>query len=109
MRIARALLFVALSGAVAHADDARPADAPAARPADAAAKPAESHAKVPVRVVRMLPETHQALLFDKTKGTHVVVEAGQAVEGFLVDSIDEDEVTLLSDDGATFVLAAPEP
>ena len=102
MRVARVLLFLALSGAVAHADDAKPQDP---HPADAAA----SHVKVPLRVVRMLPDTRQALLFDRTKGTHVVVEAGQAVEGYLVDSIDEDEVTLLSDSGTTVVLAAPDP
>ena len=102
MRVARVLLFLALSGAVAHADDAKPADP---HPADAA----PARAKVPLRVVRMLPDTKQALLFDRTKGTHVVVEAGQAVEGFYVDSIDDDEVTLLSDNGATVVLAAPDP
>jgi len=102
MRVARVLLFLALSGAVAHADDAKPANP---HPADAA----PARAKVPLRVVRMLPETKQALLFDRTKGTHVVVEAGQAVEGFYVDSIDDDEVTLLSDNGTTVVLAAPDP
>ncbi|MBV8761957.1 MAG: PDZ domain-containing protein [Deltaproteobacteria bacterium] len=102
----RVLLFLALSGAVAHADDAKPADP---HPADAAAPAAPTRAKVPLRVVRMLPETKQALLFDRTKGTHVVVESGQAVEGYLVDSIDDDEVTLLSDSGATVVLAAPDP
>ncbi len=102
MRVARVLLFLALSGAVAHADDAKPADP---HPADAA--PART--KIPLRVVRMLPETKQVLLFDKAKGTHVVVEAGQAVEGYFVDSIEDDEVTLLSDNGATVVLAAPDP
>ena len=56
MRVARVLLFLALSGAVAHADDAKPADP---HPADAA----PARAKIPLRVVRMLPETKQALLF----------------------------------------------
>jgi len=106
MRIACALLWLAVSGAVAHADDAKPADTAA----DAhEAKPADAHTKVPLRVVRMLPETHQVLLFDKMKGTHVVVEAGQAVEGYVVDAIDADDVTLVSDRGATVVIEAPEP
>lgn len=103
MRVVRVLLFLALSGAVAHADDAKAADS---HPADAAAPP---RARVPLRVVRMLPETKQALLFDRTKGTHVVVEAGQTVEGYFVDALEDDEVTLLSDNGATVVLAAPDP
>ena len=99
MRLVGAALLLVLSGAVALADDAKPADA----------KPTEARAKVPLRVVRMLPEAHQALLFDRTRGTYVVVEAGQTVEGLTVDAIDDDEVTLLSDAGALVVLAAPAP
>jgi membrane-associated protease RseP (regulator of RpoE activity) len=56
----------------------------------------------------MLPETHQVLLFDKTKGTHVVAEAGQEVEGYIVDEIDDDEVTLVSPSGAEVILTAPD-
>jgi hypothetical protein len=55
----------------------------------------------------MLPDAGQALLFDRTKGTYVAVGAGEAVEGFTVDSVEDDEVTLVSDAGATVVLAAP--
>ncbi len=99
MRLVSAALLLALSGAVALADDAKPAES----------KPAEPRAKVPLRVVRMLPETHQALLFDRTRGNYVVVEAGQTVEGLTVDAIDDDEVSLLSDGGALVVLAAPAP
>ena len=99
MRLVGAALLLVLSGAVALADDAKPADA----------KPTEARAKVPLRVVRMLPEAHQALLFDRTRGTYVVVEAGQTVEGLTVDAVDDDEVTLLSDAGALVVLAAPAP
>jgi len=99
MRLVGTALLLALLGASALADDAKPADS----------KPAEPRAKVPLRVVRMLPEAHQALLFDRTKGTYVVVEAGQTVEGLTVDTIDDDEVSLLSDGGALVVLAAPAP
>lgn len=64
--------------------------------------------KVPLRVVRVMPETHQALLYDKVAGTHVLVEQGKSVDGYTVEDIDEDEVTLVSDSGgAEVVLAAP--
>ena len=102
MRLVGALLFVALAGSFASADDAKPSDSQPA-PAPAAAKP-----KVPLRVVRILPDTHQALLFDKTKGTHVLADIGKTIDGFLVDDIDDDEVTLTAEGGTQIVLAAPD-
>jgi membrane-associated protease RseP (regulator of RpoE activity) len=84
--------------------------------ADEAAAPAPAVAPAPVvkktslRVVRVLEETHQALLFDKTKGTHVLVDLGKEIDGFKVDDIDEDTVTLTPiEGGAQVVLAAPDP
>ena len=64
--------------------------------------------KVPLRVVRVMPETHQALLYDKAAGTHVLVELGKTIDGLTVEDIDEDEVTLVGDGGAEVVLAAPD-
>ncbi|HEY1816737.1 MAG TPA: PDZ domain-containing protein [Kofleriaceae bacterium] len=55
-----------------------------------------------------MPETHQALLYDKTAGTHVLVELGKTLDGYTVQDIDEDEVTLEADSGTEIVLAAPE-
>jgi membrane-associated protease RseP (regulator of RpoE activity) len=109
MRLLPALLFVALTGSLALAEDAPP-PASDAKPADTKpeAAPTASKRKVPLRVVRMLPETHQVLLFDKTKGTHVVAEPGQDVEGYIVDEIDDDEVTLVSPSGAEVILTAPD-
>lgn len=98
MRFLSALLFVALTGSVTLADEAKPADP----------KPEVSKRKVPLRVVRLLPETHQVLLFDRTKGTHVVAEVGQDVDGYLVDEIDDDEVTLVSPSGSDVILTAPD-
>jgi hypothetical protein len=98
MRLVSALLFVALTGSISLADEAKPADP----------KPEVSRRKVPLRVVRMLPETHQVLLFDKTRGTHVVAEVGQDVDGYMVDEIDDDEVTLIAPGGAEVILAAPD-
>ncbi|HEY3801890.1 MAG TPA: PDZ domain-containing protein [Kofleriaceae bacterium] len=55
-----------------------------------------------------MPETHQALLYDKTAGTHVLVELGKTLDGYTVQDIDEDEVTLEADGGTEIVLVAPE-
>jgi membrane-associated protease RseP (regulator of RpoE activity) len=85
MRLCSAVLFVALTGGVAVAGS-----------------------KVPLRVVRVMPDTHQALLYDKTAGTHVLVEQGKSIDGYLVEDIDEDEVTLVGDTGTEIVLAAPD-
>ncbi|HUS32095.1 MAG TPA: PDZ domain-containing protein [Kofleriaceae bacterium] len=109
MRFLRSLLFVALTGSIALADETPPPSSDA-KPADAQPEnaPVASKRKVPLRVVRMLPETHQVLLFDKTKGTHVVAEVGQDIEGYIVDEIEDDEVTLVSPTGAEVILTAPD-
>ena len=65
--------------------------------------------KVPLRVVRALPDTDQALLFDRNTNKAVLAEVGEKVEGFEVREIDEDEVTLAAADGTTVLLAAPDP
>lgn len=100
---AASVLFAGLLSSAAFADDApaAPAPAPAAGPASK---------KVPLRVVRVLSETHQALLFNKAKNTHVLVEMGKEVDGYTVDDIDEDSVTLTPiEGGAQVVLAGPDP
>jgi len=98
MRLVVGLFAMFLTASVARADEAK-----APEP-----KPEVTRAKVPLRVVRMLPESHQALLFDKTRGTHVLAEVGETVEGYTVEDIDDDEVTL-SANGREVVLAAPDP
>lgn len=75
--------------------------------ADEAKTPEPKPVKLGLRVVRVMPESHQALLYDKNRGTHVLVEVGKAIEGFTVQDIDDDEVTLAAD-GASIVLAAPD-
>jgi membrane-associated protease RseP (regulator of RpoE activity) len=104
---AASVLFAGFVSTAAFADEAPappPTPAPAPSPVPAAAK------KMPLRVVRVLTETHQALLFDKTKGTHVLVETGKEIDGFKVDDIDEDTVTLTPiEGGAQVVLAGPDP
>lgn len=105
MRFLSAVLFVALTGSVGLAEDVAPTPEEA-KPAEA--KPEPRRSKVPLRVVKMLPETRQVLLLDKNKGTHVVAEVGQDVEGYLVDDIGDDEVTLVAANGTEVILAAPD-
>src|SRR6266496_2863613 len=97
MRLVSALLFVALTGSAVLADEAKPADP----------KPEVTKKKVPYRVVKMLPESRQVLLFDKHHGTHVVAEVGQTLDGYSVQDIDDDEVTLVADNGVEVILTAP--
>src|SRR5262245_50024194 len=101
MRLVGALLLVVLTASIAIADEPKPANPPDP-------KPEVAKKKVPLRVVRMLPETKQALLYDRIKGTHVVAEAGQIIEGYIVDDIDDDEVTLVAENGAEVILTAPD-
>jgi hypothetical protein len=102
MRLVSALLFVALTAPLAVADEAKPADP---KPESATVE----RPRVPLRVVRMLPETRQVLLFDRNRGTHVVAEVGQDVDGYIVDEIADDEVTLVGGTGTEVILTAPDP
>jgi type II secretory pathway component PulC len=104
MRLVVGLLALTLSGSIALADEAK---APEPQPEPAPAAPIATKAKVGLRVVRILPESNQALVFDKNRGTHVLAEVGSTIAGFTVESIDEDEVTLVSN-GKELVLSAPE-
>lgn len=76
--LAASLVFGAAGAARAEADD---------HPAPKAETP-------PYRLVRIITDTHQALLFDKPRGTHVLVDAGDAVGGYDVVEIDDDQVVL---------------
>lgn len=100
MRLLSAILFLSLSGLggkVALADEVKPADT----------QPEATRHNIPLRIVKMLPDTQQALLFDKSQDTHIVADSGATIAGFLIDSIDEDTVTLIAEDGTEIVLAAP--
>lgn len=98
MRLVAGLFAMFLTGSVAYADEAK-----APEP-----KPEATRSKVPLRVVRILTESHQALLFDKNRGTHVLADEGATIEGYLVAEITEDEVVLTAA-GKEVVLAAPDP
>ena len=107
MRLVSTLLFLALTGTVAVADDAKPVDPQPDPQPTAPAAPVKTRSGL--RVVRVMAETHQALLFDKNKGTHVLAEVGKPIDGYMVDDIDDDAVTLSGENGAELVLTAPDP
>ncbi|CAN5921996.1 hypothetical protein BH11MYX3_BH11MYX3_30690 [soil metagenome] len=97
MRLVVGLFAMFLTASVARADEAKAPDP----------KPESTRTKVGLRVVKLLPESHQALLFDKIRGTHVLAEVGGTVDGYRVVDIDEDEVTLSAENGREIILAAP--
>ncbi len=99
MRLVVGLFAMFLTASVAQADEVKGPDP----------KPETTRAKVGLRVVKLLPESHQALLFDKNRGTHVLAEVGGTIDGYKVEDIDDDEVTLSGENGKEIVLAAPEP
>jgi type II secretory pathway component PulC len=102
MRLVGILLFAATQvGSIALADDVKPEE-----PKPEVAKVEIAKAKIPLRIVRMLPETHQALLFDRSHGTYVLAEIDGTVAGYRVEDIDDDEVTLAAA-GTEVVLSAP--
>lgn len=103
MRLVVGFLALTLSGSIALADEA---NTPEPQPEPAPATVVAPKAKTGLRVVRILPESNQALLFDKNRGTHVLAEVGSTIAGYTVDAIDEDEVTL-SANGKELVLSAP--
>jgi hypothetical protein len=110
MRLAVVLLTVGLTGSMASADESKPtdpyADQAEAKPAPEAKPDPKPATKLGLRVVRVMPESHQALLFDKGHNTHVLVELGGTIAGYTVSEIDEETVTLTKE-GSELVLAAP--
>ncbi len=103
MRLVVGLLALTLSGSIAFADEA---NAPESQPESTPVAPVASKSKPSLRVVRILPESNQALVFDKNRGTHVLAEVGSSIAGYTVVSIDDEEV-VLSANGRELVLSAP--
>ena len=108
MRLVVGLLALTLSGSLAVADEAKAVE-PLPGPAiQSDAGPEAPRQKAGLRVVRILAESNQALLFDKNRGTHVLADVGSVIAGYKVESIEDDEVTL-SANGKELVLSAPQP
>lgn len=116
MRLVAGAVALALFAPLARADDNATSESPRAAPSapgaapSAARRPAPStdaaHSKLPLRVVRVMPESRQALLFDRNRSTHVLAEVGRRVAGYTVEDIDDESVTLRRGT-QQIVLAAP--
>src|SRR5215470_9736940 len=109
MRLVAGVLSLALFAPFAHAEDPATPPAPAPEPPASPASPGPSEgarARVPFRVVRVMPETRQALLFDRSRNTHVLAEVGGKLDGYTIEDID-DETVRLRRDNQELVLAAP--
>src|SRR4051812_14485968 len=108
MRLVAGVLSLALFAPLARAEDTAtpPATSPTPPPAPAPIPaPLAPSARVPFRVVRVMPETRQALLFDRSRNTHVLVEVGGKLDGYTIEDIDDDTVSLRRDNQQV-VLAA---
>lgn len=99
MRLVAGLFAMFLTASIAHADEGKPPEA----------KLETSRVKVPLRLVKILADSRQVLLFDRNKGTHVLAEIGQTIDGYTVDDIDDDEVTLVATSGKEIILTLPAP
>ncbi len=108
-RLAPGVISLVLLAPLARADDATTSPpASISPPAADAVRSDAARSKIPLRVVRVMPESRQALLFDRTRATHVLVEIGAKLDGYTVADIDDDSVTLVRD-GREVVLMAPLP
>jgi membrane-associated protease RseP (regulator of RpoE activity) len=81
------------------------AEAEAPNPAKPAAGPKKKLGRVPFRVVKLLPETGQALVYDHDRRAHVLVTEGDTVGGFSVVEVDDDHL-VVSREGRELVLVA---
>src|SRR5215468_6983615 len=108
MRLVAGVLSLALFAPFVRAEDTTTPPAPPPAPTPIPAPPAAvpSAARVPFRVVRVMPETRQALLFDRSRNTHVLAEVGGKLDGYTIEDIDEESVSLRRDNQQV-VLAAP--
>jgi len=108
MRLVAGVLALTLFASFARAEDTKTPEPTEPAGSTSPAGPAAdvTYRKVPLRVVRVMAQSHQALLFDRSRATHVLAEVGSKIDGYSVEAIDDDEVTL-SFEGKQIVLAAP--
>ena len=108
MRLVAGALALTLFASFVRAEDTRTPEPtePAGSAGPAGSTADVTYRKVPLRVVRVMAQSHQALLFDRSRATHVLAEVGSKIDGYVVEAIDDDEVTL-SFEGKQIVLAAP--
>ena len=84
------LVGLAMAGAVAPAVAAEGPTPPVSQK-----KPAKARiGKVPFRVVTLMPDTGQALVFDRDRNAHVLVAVGDRVGGFDITEIEDDHLVV---------------
>ena len=98
--------LVVVLASVAVADSSEPPAAPAKTTEPSAAA---RSSKFPLRVVKILADAEQALLFDDNRGRYVLVDVGDEVGDYTVAAIRVDEVTLAGKDvPVEIALASPD-
>lgn len=103
-----AALFLVVVGGVALADTSEPPASPPKTEQAPQAAPAKS-SNFPLKVVKILSDSEQALLFDNGKHRHVLVEVGDSVGDYIVAVISTDAVLLKGKDVPVEVeLASPD-
>jgi hypothetical protein len=89
-----------------------PVGAEGAEPAPAAAAQSRRPAKIPYRVVKLMAEKDQAIVYDRASGEHLLVQLGDDLGAFQVVDVDDEELVLWQD-GREIVLtvdpSAPAP
>jgi hypothetical protein len=63
--------------------------------------------KMPFRVVKLLPETGQVLVYDQERHAHVLVAEGEVISGFTVVEVDEDSLVVARDGRELVLIADP--
>lgn len=96
--IAAALLAVVAGAGTAAAEGSgsEPAPPVAARPA-----------RIPYRVVKLMPESSQALVYDRSTRAHLVVAIGDDLGDFQVIDVDDEELVLWRDGREVVLVVDP--
>lgn len=63
--------------------------------------------RVPFRVVKLLPETSQALVYDQDRRAHVLVGEGDSLAGFSVIQVEDDHLVVARDGREVVLVADP--
>ncbi|HVV84322.1 MAG TPA: PDZ domain-containing protein [Kofleriaceae bacterium] len=93
MWIAAALLSTLVGAAPARAEG----PAAPASPVPAIPRAARHLAKIPYRVEKLMPDSDQAIVFDRNSGEHTLVQIGDDLGDFQVIDVDDESLTLWRD------------
>ncbi|MBZ0238192.1 MAG: hypothetical protein K8M05_38130, partial [Deltaproteobacteria bacterium] len=103
-RLMLALGLCLAAGSARAEAEAPNVSAPQANPAP---KPKKKLGRVPFRVVKLLPETRQALVYDQDRRAHVLVSEGDTLAGFSVVEVDDDHLVVAREGREVVLVADP--